>query len=72
MRKSEHVLYHQKKAKEHKKWLDSIERLFGKKRAVKAKHIDFLCSQIRFPRRIAVWKAYILNCGHRNYLDWER
>lgn len=72
MRKSKHVLYHQKKAKERKKWLKIIERRFGKEHAIKAKHIDILASHVRFSRRIARWKAYILNCGHRNYVDWER
>jgi len=72
MRKSKHVLYRQEKAKERKKWLKIIERRFGKEHAIKAKHIDILDSRVRFSRRIARWKAYILNCGHRNYVDWER
>ena len=72
MRKSKHVLYRQEKAKERKNWLKIIERRFGKEHVIKAKHIVILTSRVRLSRRIARWKAYILNCGHRNYLDWER
>ena len=71
MRKSKHVLYRQDKAKRLKNWLKIIERRFGKEHAIKAKHIAILTSRVRLSRRIARWKAYILNCGYRNYVDRE-
>ena len=71
MRKSEHVRYHQNKLKECKKLFNFWKNIRGDQYARQFKYRYRVCNEVRFPRRIARWKAYILDCGYRNYVDRE-
>lgn len=71
MRKPDHVLYHQKKRKECKKLFNFWKNTRGEQFARQFKHRYRVCNEFRVPRRVARWKAYILNCGYKNYLDRE-
>lgn len=60
MHKSEHVLNHQYKLASWKKW-----RCLGMKKYRKIIHNFKKFDMLRFPRRIARWRAMILQSGGR-------
>lgn len=72
MKKSKRVLKHQKKKRNLNKRLSRLRNMFGRSQTIRVKHSIKMGSYVGFPRRITRWRAFILNCGHRNYLDWER
>lgn len=59
MHKSRHVIYHQNKLRAYR--LCKYSKYYKK-----IMHELKQSERLRFPRRIAIWKALVLQCGGRN------